>query len=276
MYKSIPLVLFCCLIHTQSAQAYGNYFDSLKTDEQLLRLDSVMNSFVVTECCDTTLGGCLTLKPDCSIAHRLYNFTSWLIMKNDSYKKCIEQLDKRYQSFFGPDTFSCSPSIIPSAGDTSSPVLITAYISASCPLCKKVCIPLHMAVTRNGPLFHIAKLSLKPIAAQSGDLALMAANAQGKFWEFFLALENEKRRLDEHILMKTAKHLGLDLETFEKHLYEQKYIKELNRFRQEAVDNGASITPTLFINNRRYQSYKDPQWVIDAVEYDYYERKTKE
>jgi hypothetical protein len=29
------------------------------------------------------------------------------------------------------------------------------------------------------------------------------------------------------------------------------------------------MTPTFFINGKRYRSYKDPQWVVDAALYEY-------
>ncbi len=273
LFRKIFLHLF--LVTIQSIQAYGNYFDSLETNEQLLLLDSVCNSFNIKECCDTTLGTCLTLKPECSIAHRMYNFVSWLILKNDPFEKCMNQLNKRYISFFGPDTFSLKPAVLPSAGNPASPITVTVYISASCPLCKKVCIPLYMAVSKDGPLYQRARLVLKPFTTRAGDLALMAANAQGEFWKFYLSLENEHRRLDTRILMQKAKKLALDLELFEKHIYEQTFAKELMEIRNEAVTNGVTISPTLFINNRRYQSYKDPQWVIDAVDYEYFEHIQK-
>ena len=262
------VVLLLCLITIQSARAYGNYFDSLTTDAQILLLDSVINTFIIKECCDTALGPCLSVKPKCTIANRFYNFTSWLIMKNEPFEKCITQLNKRYQSFFDPDTFSFSPTILPPAGDTASPITITAYVNASCNLCKKVCIPLHMAVTE-GPIIGKAKLQLKPATMQIGDRAFMAAAKMGKFWEFFLSLEKIKRRLDENILIIKARKVGLDKTLFEKYLYDEKIKAELQKMRKEALSNGVEISPTLFINNRRYQSYKDPQWVIDAVEYEY-------
>lgn len=102
-----------------------------------------------------------------------------------------------------------------------------------------------------------------------GDRAFMAAAKMGKFWEFFLSLEKVKRRLDEKILPSKARKVGLDITLFEKYLYDEKIKAGLQRMREEALSNGVEISPTLFINNRRYQSYKDPQWVIDAVEYEY-------
>ncbi len=266
LFIRIPIIVIL-LFAVNSVFSYGNYFDSLTKDSQILLLDSVINSFVIQECCDTSLGACLTLKPECTIAKRFYNFTSWLIMKKEPFDECLIQLDKRYKSFFAQDTFTISPHNIPPAGDTASPIIITAYVSASCPLCKKVCIPLHVAVSNDGPLANRVQLSLKPITTRIGDMALMAANAQGKFWEFFLSLENEKRRLDTRIVMKKAKKIKLDLEQFKRDIINKDFTDKLSKFREEAVTNGVTITPTLFIDNRRYQSYKDPQWIVDAVEY---------
>lgn len=189
-------------------------------------------------------------------------------MRENNYNEITLQLDKRYKSFFGPDTFTIAPSIIPPTGDTAAPIVITAYISASCNLCKKVCIPLHMAVTE-GPIMGMAKLQLKPSTTHTGDMALLAAAKMGKFWEFFLSLEKVKRRLDEKFLLKNAEKLGLNRWAFENFLYDDKLRAELKTMQKEAVSNGVEISPTLFINNRRYQSYKNPQWVIDVVEYEY-------
>ncbi len=257
----------------QPVIAFGNYFDSLSADSQILLLDTCINSFTVKECCDTTLGACLTMKPECTIAKRLYNFCSWLIMQNDPYIDILTQLDKRYKSFFGPDSFTIAPPFLQAAGDSASPIIITAYISASCPLCKRVCIPLYLSVADDGPIAHRAQLSLKPFTTRIGDRALMAANAQGKFWEYYLSLEKEKKRLDKRIVKNKAKKIGLDMKRFEKDLTSKEFENRLIQFREEALANGVTISPTLFINNRRYQSYKDPQWVIDAVDYEYHENK---
>ena len=256
------------ILTTTTIYSFINYSDSITTDSQLILLDSVITNYHIVNCCNSTIEKCIRAKPECSIASRFYNFTCWLIMREDNYDEIALQLDKRYKSYFGPDTFNIASSYLPPAGDTSAPILITAYINASCNLCKKVCIPLHMAVT-GGPLTGIAKLQLKPATMQTGDRALMAAAKMGKFWEFFLSLENVKKRLDEKFLLKNAEKLGLNRAEFEKHLYDEALKAELKNIQEEAASNGVETSPTLFINNRRYRSYKDPQWVIDAVEYEY-------
>lgn len=275
MRHSIRITLFLCFLYGSEIVAGENYADSLTTNAQRLLLDSVITTFVITECCDTTLGACMTSTPACPIAPRFHNFTAWLILKKEPYDKCMKQLDKRSKSFFDPDTFTIAPNTIPAAGSPRSPVVITAYVSASCPLCKKICIPLHKAVLKGGPLAGKARLSLKATTTGIGDRALMAAHAQGKFWEYFLSLEKEQRRLDKRIVIRKADRLNCDMNRFEKDLTNKKYEGSLSQNRAEAAANGVSITPTFFIGTRRYQSYKDPQWVIDAVEYACDARTTK-
>lgn len=265
MKKPNKITTLILLISFQTIFSYGDYFDSLKTDRQLVLLDSVINGYVIDDCCDTTLVACLTLKPNCIIASRFYNFASWMIMKDNSYDKSIKQLRKRYLSLY--DTTKCfiKQNPIELAGDKASPNIITIYVSATCPLCKKVSIPLYMCVQDNTILGGKATLSLKPITTGVGDRALMAANEQGRFWDYFLSLEKVKKRIDEKLVFSKAKKLNLNMEQFEKALTNSNYIKILKKNREEAWRNGASITPTLYINDRRYQSYKDPQWVVDAV-----------
>lgn len=266
VFKQVTLFLLFVTIKTN--YSFINYSDSITADSQLILLDSVITNYHIAKCCNSNIEECIMAEPACSIAPRFYNFTCWLIMREDKYDEITLLLDKRYKSYFGPDTFNVASSFLPPAGDTAAPVIITAYINASCNLCKKVCIPLHMAVTE-GPIIGKAKLQLKPSTIQIGDRAFMAAAKMGKFWEFFLSLEKVKRRLDEKILISKAKKLGLNTTLFEKYLYDEKIKAELQKMREEALSNGVEISPTLFINNRRYQSYKDPQWVIDAVEYEY-------
>lgn len=143
--KRITLFLLFLIIKT--SLPFINYSDSITTDSQLILLDSVITNYHIVKCCNSTIEKCIRTKPVCSIAPRFYNFTCWLIMREDKYDEIILQLDKRYKSYFGPDTFTITPSFLHPAGDTAAPVVITAYINASCNLCKKVCIPLHMAVT---------------------------------------------------------------------------------------------------------------------------------
>jgi protein-disulfide isomerase len=191
-----------------------------------------------------------------------------MVLRESEFDKIILQLEKRYASFVNPQEFIITPTILAPAGDRNAKITITAYISANCSLCKKVVIPLNMAVTK-GPIEKKAILYLKPILPDISNMALIAAQKMGKFWEYYFSLEKEKRRLNEKILLLKAKKLKLPLKEFKKMLYDEEIKKILQENKSEAIRNGVEITPTLFINNRRYSSYKNPQWIIDLVEYEY-------
>jgi len=269
------IILFALIQTAQPHISITLYRDSLKTKTHLALRDSITNAFFIDYCCGSALASCLEKNPPCPIALRLDNFACWLILRNTPCDTILLQLGKSYASFFGPDTFRIAPSRLPPAGDSAAPVVITAYISASCNLCKKICLPLYRAVTQ-GTLAGKARLQLKPATLHTRDMALLAAEKQGKFWEFFLSLEDVKRRLDEKFLLEKAKKVGCNVDRFQKEMHNPKLEKILQENKHEALANGVEISPTLFINNRRYWRNKDPQWVIDAAQFEYEKRVTAE
>jgi hypothetical protein len=46
-------------------------------------------------------------------------------------------------------------------------------------------------------------------------------------------------------------------------------MREAEASALEGESNGVTVTPTAFINNKRYRSYKDPKWIVDAALYEY-------
>jgi hypothetical protein len=46
-------------------------------------------------------------------------------------------------------------------------------------------------------------------------------------------------------------------------------IKAAQASAREGVKNGVTVTPTVFINSKRYRSYKDPRWIVDAALFEY-------
>jgi protein-disulfide isomerase len=45
-------------------------------------------------------------------------------------------------------------------------------------------------------------------------------------------------------------------------------MQTIASFRKEGERVGVTVTPTFFIGGKRYRSYKDPQWVVDAALYE--------
>lgn len=269
----IKHIITLLIITTSNTLFAINYIDSLEHQEHLFRFDSVISNYTINEACSSTIEKCLEQKSESSLAERLSNFIAWLILRNKNQKDIVKQLDKRVLSFNVPDTCKFTNPFIPPAGDPKAPVKIIAYVKASCSLCKRVVIPIHLAV--NSPVLKgIANLEIRPMMNTLGNRALLAAQKQGKGWEYFLALEEEDRRLDLKVVAEIAKKIGLNEQIFNKNLNSSDLVTTLLKLRKEATFNNFNTAPTLYINNRRYQSYKDPKWLIDAIEYEY--ERTKE
>src|SRR5262249_24985279 len=99
-------------------------------------------------------------------------------------------------------------------------------------------------VFRNNPLpFHPQSM---PAAK-----AAQAAKEQGKFWQMHDALFNNQQdwtQSGEPGIMKIAKDIGLDMKKFEKDWKSDKYDAAIQEDIKFAQANGASGTPSFFIN----------------------------
>lgn len=79
--------------------------------------------------------------------------------------------------------------------------------------------------------------------------AALAADIQGKFWEFhdaLFALEN----LNDEAIEDIAAKLGLDVEKWKKDKDSPEVRKRINTDVQDAQKAGVTGTPTIFINGR--------------------------
>jgi protein-disulfide isomerase len=82
-------------------------------------------------------------------------------------------------------------------------------------------------------------------------MAALAADRQGKFWEFHDELFKNYNRLNDQIIQEIGTQLGLDQAKF---IEDQKSPVEAARIRQdyeEGLRLGVRGTPTIFINGRK-------------------------
>jgi predicted DsbA family dithiol-disulfide isomerase len=86
--------------------------------------------------------------------------------------------------------------------------------------------------------------------ARKAAQAAMAANAQGKFWEFRHKLFEDYRSINDLKIQEIAKGLGLDMEKFNK----DRDSRSIRDFVTRDVLNGRQIgvrgTPTFFVNGK--------------------------
>jgi protein-disulfide isomerase len=86
--------------------------------------------------------------------------------------------------------------------------------------------------------------------APLAHLASMAANEQGKFWEFHDKLFGNQKQIQRTHLMQYARELGLDMRRFEEAIGGTRHKPAIDADAAEAKALGATGTPAFFINGR--------------------------
>ena len=86
--------------------------------------------------------------------------------------------------------------------------------------------------------------------AMPAATAALAAEKQGKFWEFHDLLFKDYNRLNEQKVKEIAQQLNLDMEKFEKDQQDPQIRAMINRDLAEGNRAGVRGTPTIFVNGR--------------------------
>lgn len=103
--------------------------------------------------------------------------------------------------------------------------------------------------------------------AKPAAYAAIAAQNQGKFWEYhdeiFL---NQKKLNDPNTLMEIAKKVGLDITQFSKDMISPETKNTVEQDIRDGAQAGVTGTPAIFINGRilKQRSAADAQKIIDA------------
>jgi protein-disulfide isomerase len=102
--------------------------------------------------------------------------------------------------------------------------------------------------------------------AYKAATAALAANAQGKFWEFHSNLFKNYNVIDDAKIQDIAKELGLDIEKFNKDMQSPAIKRLIARDMENGRQIGVRGTPTIFINGKplRNRSLPGIYQVIEA------------
>lgn len=107
-------------------------------------------------------------------------------------------------------------------------------------------------VFKNFPLTRIHKF------AMNAAVAALAANQQGKFWEYHHELFQNYNKLNEEKLDEIAQSLELDMDQFNKDRGNPALQAMVERDLKDGVEAGVRGTPTIFINGRLLQQRSFP------------------
>jgi len=92
-------------------------------------------------------------------------------------------------------------------------------------------------------------LDMHPFAP-AAHLAAVAAQKQGKFWEYHDKLFANQQKLQVDNLRQYARELGLDMDRFEKDMADLANKKAVDTDKAEAGALGVTGTPGFFVNGR--------------------------
>jgi protein-disulfide isomerase len=142
----------------------------------------------------------------------------------------------------------------PVKGPASARVTLVAFSDFQCPFCSRAVPTVRQLETDYPGKLRIAfkqfPLPFHDHAHLAAEAAL-AANAQGKFWQYHDKLFANQQALDRPALEKYAEELGLDMAKFRAALDSGKYKDKVDAEAKEGAAVGATGTPTFFINGTR-------------------------
>ncbi len=86
--------------------------------------------------------------------------------------------------------------------------------------------------------------------AMPAALAAMAANEQGKFWEFHDKVFANQQKMSRDQYLVYARELKLDLNKFTTSMDNKKFQPQIDSDAKEAQSLGVSGTPAFFVNGK--------------------------
>jgi protein-disulfide isomerase len=148
----------------------------------------------------------------------------------------------------------------PKFGPPDAKVVIVEFSDFQCPFCSRAATAVHDLKAKYGDKVHFVfrqfPLSFHQNAHISAEASL-AANAQGKFWEFHDKLFANQQKLDRESLEGYAKELGMNVADFKKALDDKTYAAAVDAEQKLGEEVAVDGTPTMFMNGKRVTNPTD-------------------
>ena len=148
----------------------------------------------------------------------------------------------------------------PAFGPADAKAVLVEFSDFQCPYCSKAADATKQLKEKYGTkvrfVFRQFPLNFHKDAHLASQAAL-AANAQGKFWEYHDKLFANQKAIKRADLDKYAQELGLDVAKFKKALDEGTYKEAVDADLKIGQDASVQGTPTLFLNGARVQNATD-------------------
>ena len=165
----------------------------------------------------------------------------------------------------------------PSMGPPHAPVTVVVFSDFQCPYCAKVGALLEYALEHNPETVRVVFKQF-PLSfhkyAQAAAIASLAANNQGKFWEYHDLLFQNGKELNDQKLEALAKEAGLNMKRFRADIKNELLSDRVTQDIQEGQRNGVRGTPTIFVNGRGLDE-RNPQGLQKLIDQELARTKAK-
>lgn len=157
----------------------------------------------------------------------------------------------------------------PVFGNTKNPkVTIVEFTEFQCPYCSRIAPTIKDLMDKypNDIKFVYKHFPLSFHAnAKAAAAASIAAQKQGKFWEFRYALAPHSKELSEEMYLQVAKEIGLDLEKFKKDMVLDSAMEaRIDKDYRLGVEVGVQGTPNFYVNGKRQDRFS-PQLIEEML-----------
>jgi protein-disulfide isomerase len=239
---------------------------------ELARAEAIMQQQFLYDCCDDTVASCLAEQAQaCPLAGRLTGEICRRVGAGESDERIDQALRLRARSMMtGGPAASITLEGKPVVGAEQAPVTVVVYACITCPFCAALIPELEREV-RDGTLQGKVKLvfALFPIKGHEGSvdggLSLLAAHAQGRFWDYLDLAYARFDSLGPDKLEPWATELGLDMATYGASITDPATRQALVDSKREGMAAGVASTPTFFIDGRRYEGELELVQLLDVL-----------
>ena len=156
-------------------------------------------------------------------------------------------------------------SYAPFVGPENAKAVVVEFFDFSCHFCQDLAPKLEESIKANPDVKYVFKtLSFLGDASVYKAKAAMAADKQGKFYEFYTALmANPDKRSAEEV-DALAKEAGINVDQYKTDMDSAEVQEKLNKVQKLASSIRVNGVPTVILNGKRVQAF-DPAALQDAI-----------
>ncbi len=209
------------------------------------------------------------VKGGCARSVSALRYVVRLVDQGYTDSEVSDALAKRYRPI-APKKIDVSDS--PVKGNPNARITLVEFADYECPHCKRF-QPVLRQIVEEFPndvklYFKHYPLPQHPNARLAAEGAV-AAQKQGKFWQYQEKLWDHQDDLNPAEIEKVAKETGLDLAKFRKDVASDAVKAKVAKDHDEGAAIGLQATPTLYIDGREYTDGRDTdalrEWIRDEL-----------